>query len=167
MLLPTTWRHELIIGEEPWKVDQLYETGDWMLIYEASFTPRRRVRVVMPVIDFTDATCAALSFDYRNYLQIFEVSYRTSPIDEWHLLESFEPNAAISNVVTTDGVQRTTVMLPNLSSNYEIAFVADYTSCGSSISSAERLTVDNIMLQTPRSVRPKALRHILKHARTA
>lgn len=148
MLLPTTWRHELIIGEDPWKVDQLYETGDWMLIYEASFTPRRRARVVMPVIDFTDATCAALSFDYRNYLQIFEVSYRTSPIDEWHLLESFEPKTATSNVVTTDGVQRATVMLPNLSSNYEIAFVADYTPWGSSISSAERLTVDNIMLQT-------------------
>ena len=148
MLLPTTWRHELIIGEEPWKVDQLYETGDWMLIYEASFTPRRRARLVMPVIDFADATCAALSFDYRNFLQIFEVAYRTSPTDEWHLLESFEPHAATSNVVTTNGVQRAIFKLPNLSSNYEIAFVADYTSLGSSITSSERLTVDNIMLQT-------------------
>lgn len=148
MLLPTTWRHELIIGEESWKVDQLYETGDWMLIYEASFTPRRRTRVVMPVIDFTDAACALLSFDYRNYLQIFEVSYRTSPTDEWHLLESFDSYAATSNVVTTNGVQRATFKLPDLSSNYEIAFVADYTSLGNSISSAERLTVDNIMLQT-------------------
>lgn len=148
MLLPTTWRHELIIGEEPWKVDQLYETGDWMLIYEASFTPRRRARVVMPVIDFTDVTCALLSFDYRNYLQIFEVAYRTSPTDEWHLLESFEPHPATSNVVTTNGVQRVTFKLPNLSSNYEISFVADYTSLGNSIGSSERLTVDNIMLQT-------------------
>ena len=148
MLLPTTWRHELIIGEEPWKVDQLYETGDWMLVYEASFIPRRRARVVMPVIDFTDATCALLSFDYRNYLQIFEVSYRTSPTDEWHLLESLEPHPATSNVVTTNGVQRVTFKLPNLSSNYEISFVADYTSLGNSIGSSERLTVDNIMLQT-------------------
>lgn len=148
MMLPTTWRHELIIGEEPWKVDQLYETGDWMLIYEASFTPRRRARVVMPMIDFTGVNCALLSFDYRNYLQIFEVAYRTSPTDEWHLLESFESHAATSNVVTTNGVQRATFKLPNLSSNYEIAFVADYTSLGNSITSAERLTVDNIMLQT-------------------
>ena len=148
MLLPTTWRHELIIGQEPWKVDQLYETGDWMLIYEASFTPRRKARVVMPVIDFTDASCAALTFDYRNFLQVFDIEYRTSPTDEWHLLESFESQTATSNILTTNGVQHIDLKLPNLSSNYEIAFTVDYTSLGNSISSAERLTVDNIKLQT-------------------
>lgn len=151
MLLPTTWRHELIIGEEPWKVDQLYETGDWMLIYEASFTPRRRTRVVMPVIDFTDATCAALSFDYRSFLQIFEVEYRTSSTDEWHVLRSFESDwrdGSSSKVITTNGVRHIDVKLPTLSSNYEIAFLVDYAPVGSVISSSERLTVDNIKLQT-------------------
>lgn len=150
MLLPTTWRHELIIGEEPWKVDQLYETGDWMLVYEASFTPRRRARVVMPVIDFTDATCAALSFDYRNFLQIFEVEYRTSPTDEWHLLRSFDSewyDAAAEDSTTIEGVRHVDIKLPTLSSNYEIAFVADYISLSNMIHSSERLTVDNIMLQ--------------------
>ncbi len=151
MLLPTTWRHELIIGEEPWKVDQLYETGDWMLVYEASFTPRRRARVVMPVIDFTDATCAALSFDYRNFLQIFEVEYRTSPTDEWHVLRSFESDwrdGSSSNSTTTNGVRHVDIKLPTLSPNYEVAFLVDYAPVGNSISSAERLTVDNIELQT-------------------
>lgn len=151
MLLPTTWRHELIIGEEPWKVDQLYETGDWMLIYEASFTPRRRTRVVMPVIDLTDATCAALSFDYRSFLQIFEVEYRTSSTDEWHVLRSFESDwrdGSSSNVITTNGVRHIDVKLPTLSSNYEIAFLVDYAPVGNVISSSERLTVDNIKLQT-------------------
>lgn len=151
MLLPTTWRHELIIGEEPWKVDQLYETGDWMLIYEASFTPRRRARIVMPVIDFTDATCAALSFDYRSFLQIFEVEYRTSPTDEWHVLRSFESDwrdGSDSNEITTNGVRHIDVKLPTLSSKYEIAFLVDYAPVGNYIASSERLTVDNIKLQT-------------------
>ena len=151
MLLPTTWRHELIIGEEPWKVDQLYETGDWMLIYEASFTPRRRARIVMPVIDFTDATCAALSFDYRSFLQIFEVEYRTSSTDEWHVLRSFDSewrDGSSSNAITTNGVRHIDIKLPTLSSYYEVAFLVDYAPVGSVISSSERLTVDNIKLQT-------------------
>lgn len=158
MLLPTTWRHELIIGDEPWKVDELkyvsgYEfigTGDWMLMCEASLTLRRRARVVMPVIDFTDATCAALSFDYRNFLQIFEVEYRTSPTDEWHLLRSFDSQwyETAADTTTVNGVQHVDIKLPMLSSNYEIAFVADYTYLGNVISSSERLTVDNIKLQT-------------------
>lgn len=151
MLLPTTWRHELIFGEEPWKVDQLYETGDWMLIYEASFTPRRRARVIMPVIDFTDVTCAALSFDYRSFLQIFEVEYRTSSTDEWHLLRSFDSewnDATTSNNTVTNGTRHVDIKLPMLSSNYEIAFLVDYAPVDNSISSSERLTVDNIKLQT-------------------
>lgn len=151
MLLPTTWRHELIIGEEPWKVDQLYETGDWMLIYEASFTPRRRARVVMPVIDFTDASCAALSFDYRSFLQVFEVEYRTSPTDEWHLLRSFDSEwneTATLETTVINGIRHIDIKLPTPSSNYEIAFLVDYAPAGNSIASSERLTVDNIKLQT-------------------
>ena len=148
MQLPTTWKNELIIGEEPWKVDQLYETGNWMLIYEASFTPHRKTRLIMPVVDFTNVTCAALSFDYRNFLQILEVAYRTSPTDEWHILESFEAKEAISNQKTIDGKLNANYKLPNLSSNYEISFTVDYKSIGNSISSSERATIDNITIQT-------------------
>ena len=151
MFLPSTWRHELIIGEEPWTVAPLLETGDWMLLYEASFTPRRRTRVVMPVIDFTDATCAALSFDYRNFMQILEVEYRTSSTDEWHMLESFESdwNSGTRSVAkTTNGVRHVDIKLPTPSPSYEIAFLVDYAPVGSSVSNVEVSTIDNIKLQT-------------------
>ena len=159
MLLPSTWRQELIIGEEPWMVEELDSMdnfgnyiglGDWKLMYLNSIAPRRRARVIMPVIDFTDATCAALSFDYRNFLQIFEVEYRTSPTDEWHLLKSSE---FVSNTNHTQnkylrGEQHVDIKLPNLSSNYEIAFIVDHTFLGDNASSVNRVTIDNIKIQT-------------------
>lgn len=165
MLLPSTWRQELIIGEDPWVVEamdtidesgHLIESGNWLLRYKDSFTPRRRTRLVMPVIDFTDATCAELSFDYRNFLQVFEVEYRTSPADEWHLLKSFEsvlmPQFITGNSFYVDkylrGEQHVDIKLPDLSSNYEIAFIVEDIHTGGGSSGLNNVTVDNIELRT-------------------
>lgn len=151
MMLPSTWRNELIFSDEKWRVEQLFETGNWMLMYDASFTPRRKARVVMPIIDFTGSSGAVLSFDYRNFLQILEVMYRSSSQDDWHLLKSLESMAvgnSGSNTITLSGERHIDLELPNISSTYEIAFVVDYTSAGSVISSYEKITIDNIKLKS-------------------
>lgn len=146
-VFPTTWKNEVLIGNAPWVVEELDSidkygilvgTGNWALYFDEPPFPRSKARVIMPIIDFTDATCAMLSFDYSNLLQIFEVAYRSSPTDDWHLLKSFD----------NGGEQRASFKLPELSSNYEISFTADCKTIGNSYSPLARTTIDNIRLET-------------------
>ena len=150
MTFPSTWRHEFIFNNVPWRVEQLYETGEYLMMYEASFDARRSTRTILPVIDFTGKNGAVLSFDYRNTLHDFDVCYRVSPSDEWHILTTIKSHKYNSGSITTDIIvnseKHIDVLLPKLSSTYEIAFFIDYVGASSVISSAEIATIDNIKI---------------------
>lgn len=152
MAIPSSWRHEFIFNNVPWKVDMLFETGEYSLMYEASFDARRSTRAILPVIDFSSQNSAILSFDYRNFLQDFDVCYRVSPKDEWHTLCTLKSQdtglgSDIINKVT-NAEKHIDIILPNLSSTYEVAFCIDYVGASSVISSAEIITIDNIKVSS-------------------
>lgn len=152
MAIPSSWRHEFIFNNVPWKVDMLFETGEYSLMYEASFDARRSTRAILPVIDFSSQNSAILSFDYRNFLQDFDVCYRVSPKDEWHTLCTLKSQdtglgSDIINKVT-NAEKHIDIILPNLSSTYEVAFFIDYVGASSVISSAEIITIDNIKVSS-------------------
>ncbi|MCM1332739.1 MAG: M6 family metalloprotease domain-containing protein [Bacteroides sp.] len=156
--LEKQWKNEHIYAETDWTVDRLFETAGYQLIYlldnngTSAHRSRQKTRIVMPTIDFRGKNIAVLSFDSRNYLQTIEVAYRTSPADSWKTLKTLDSqhNGTAIGQSTTDVIAsniNTTIELPNLTSTYEISFVADYIQRGSAFSSLEIATIDNIKIQ--------------------
>ncbi len=72
-------------------------------------------KLVMPNFDFTFLQNPVLSFWYgKNNYYTLNVYYRSSPSDEWSMLQNYSG--------TTNEWTQATLTLPNPSSNYQIAF---------------------------------------------
>lgn len=154
-ILASAYRQEYVVAQTKWVVGKLLNTSEQMLLFlldndwTTPHAQRQKTRLILPVIDFTDIKCAALSFDYRNFVNTLEVYYRTSPNDEWHFLQKYDSKyygMATGLAEVTNGDSHIDIELPQLSSTYEIAFVVDYRQRGSGMSSVELASLDNIKI---------------------
>lgn len=152
--LDDSWKQEHIVANTDWTVDELFETDDNMLIFSieenAYENEKQRTRIIMPQIDFAGKKCAAISFDCRNFLQIFEVAYRTSPDEKWNVLTEIESSyghvmQGLDDII--NDVSRVSLVLPRLSTTYEISFVADYVMRNNGWSNSEVATIDNLEIR--------------------
>lgn len=142
------WRHELIEGTNEWKVQKEWNLTSYVLYYNWDWDKgtRQSARAVMPAFNFSGKQNALLEFDYRNMLIDMSVVYRTSSTGVWHQLSElnnhYTPN--MSNADAYNSEEHAVILLPNISSTYEIAFVSDFSWRGNSKSSTEVGTIDNI-----------------------
>lgn len=90
---------------------------------EGLFNSGLITRLVTPQLDMTKIDSAVLSFYYTNQMRVYlthnwqdklHIKYKAAIDDDWTLLESFESNIADWTEVS--------ILLPNLSSDYYIAF---------------------------------------------
>lgn len=153
--LDDSWKQEHIVASTDWKVDELFETGNNMLMFcvygNTNDHLKQRTRVIMPPIDFSGKKCAVLSFDCRNFIQPLKVAYRTSPNEKWNVLKEIESSygkGLLDNNDVIEGISHIHLVLPQLSANYEISYVADYIRDGNTVSIREIATIDNIKITT-------------------
>ena len=152
--LDDSWKQEHIVANTDWTVDELFETGNSMLmfsIYDNGLeNERQRTRIIMPQIDFAGKQCAVISFDCRNFLQPLEIAYRNSPNENWNVLakiESSYEDVKINENDVVNGSSQVAYVLPRLSTTCEISFVADYVRRNNSWSNSELVAIDNMEIR--------------------
>ena len=154
-ILADAYRQDHIVAQTNWSVGNLLNTSESMLLFildndgKTSHAQRQKTRLVLPVIDFTDIKCAALSFDYRNFLHSLEVYYRISPNDEWHFLQKYDSmyyGSVFGLDYVINGDRHIDIELSQLSSTYEIALVVEYRQRGSAWGNTELASLDNIKI---------------------
>ena len=150
--LDNSWRQEFIFNAGEWTVKELPKSTERSLCLEAG-DKYRSTRVILPKMDFSGRRCAAIQVDLRNFQTTLEVQYRSSETDTWHTLvtvPSMHEAGALSQSIDDflNAVTRYTIELPNITSEYEVAFMAYYARRGAVTSSLEMCTIDNINVTT-------------------
>lgn len=131
-IMNSNWKQEHIIGNTDWKVDSLFENDDKMLIfcaYDNKDYANQKTRIILPQFDFSGMKCAMLSFKFLNKLRDMEIDYRLSPDGPWNNLANIESSYEDGMPYVEEILNDTSVVyikLPQLTSTYEISFVADY-----------------------------------------
>lgn len=148
--LSSNWKQEHVIAGTDWKVAQLFDNGDNMLIfnsYDNCEETKQRTRIIMPRFDFSGMKCAILSFKYLNKLRNMRVDYRLSSNDKWinlvNIESSYEYGVPFTENILND-TSTINIKLPQLTSTYEISFVADYIRRNSSYGEYEIAVIDNL-----------------------
>lgn len=168
------WANECIYGNIKWKrvteTDVLYGLGEitpcFLFSSYGSVGSHFSTRLVSPVIDFSNRKCAYLAFDYHNIDHIFEIYYRRTENDSWHLLSEIpfdkDEGFILKPWHTID------MELPELSNEYQIAFFTDRNIGTASItSSSQAVAIDNIRIETDFPVLIKTLPYKTLGATTA
>ena len=156
------YEEEIIFGSvNHWSVGHTIDNGvaqttDWVLKFEPveSFC-HQQSRFLFPVMNLSNTNCALLSFDYRNWVQFAQVMYRTSLSSDWILLSELDNHYQTVNPMETNGNQllmnsesHISFLLPDLSEEYQISIVADFSPRGKTLSSLEVMTIDNFQVRT-------------------
>lgn len=147
-ILESGWTQEYVEGNNAWDVCKVLNTNDYELHFDwtSGKGDRQTTRIIAPIFNLQDANRAILEFDFRNMLIGMSVYYRNSQTGNWTELATLD-NHYRNGLTMSDAVnakQHCTIALPNLSSTYQIAFEADFKWRGSSKSSLEIGTIDNV-----------------------
>ena len=125
------WTQELIKGSQKWVHGSSNQnktvtpkTGNGMGVYLSENFDRDSARLILNPIDLSNTTDMLLSFAYTNVnyasdVDELEVSYRTSPSQNWTTLASYTTEAA-----SWTDVQLDISNITNGSSTFQIAFTA-------------------------------------------
>lgn len=153
-VLPTGWSQELVYGTNLWTVQKEWESTlyvpSYVLYFDWAFEKGQRqgTRAIMPSFNFAGHKNALLEFDYRNLLIDMRVVYRSSPDDDWKELmvldNHYKTGGMMSNYDAYLSEEHAIVPLPDLSEDYQIAFVSDFSWRGNIKTSAEVGTIDNV-----------------------
>ncbi|MBQ6156403.1 MAG: fibronectin type III domain-containing protein [Bacteroidales bacterium] len=115
------WTSETVSGNNPWVFKSSYAHSGSQSV-GMSYTVGTISRLISPVFDFTGLNNPAVSFFYYQPIYSYSgttdtiaVYYRTSSSAEWVRIEGFQ--------LPTDGFVGDTLMLPNPSATYQIAFL--------------------------------------------
>ena len=111
------WTPEIISGSYNWTNNSSYSAEGSYSAYLSSYADE--AWLISPILDLTQMTTPQLTFYHRQYGYYYndelELYYRTSPSEEWTLIESFTD--AYSSFT------QETFILPTPSATYQIAFV--------------------------------------------
>ena len=140
--------------DEAWVMEKLVGANSWMIRKVASITflsfdpegidDQMSTRMILPVMDFTGIDAATLSFEYSSHLESVDIQYRTSSKDEWHHLAELEYT---NSTYYLDRCYH--IVLPTLSSEYQISFLPNYNNHGASgTTSYHYFNIDNIEIST-------------------
>ncbi len=149
-VLPTGWSQELIYGTNFWTVQKEWELTSYVLYFNWAFDmgQRQGAKAIMPSFNFDGHENALLEFDYRNLLIDMRVIYRSSPDEDWKdlivLNNHYKTGGMMSNYDAYASEEHAVIPLPDLSDEYQIAFVSDFEWRGNIKSSTEVGTIDNI-----------------------
>lgn len=158
-VLEAGWRQEYIFSDKSWTVDDVHGRAIRALTFCAWDENKvsddvQSTRIIFPPIDFSEAHCAYISMDARNFLRSVEVQYRSSASDIWHTLAFLPSNVDELDISYKDdddyveSERNHKFALPSLSPEYELALVADFVERDNCLSSDERCTIDNIEIVT-------------------
>ncbi len=121
-------------------------TSIWNVIREASistsFGKHYITKLISPIIDFSNKECAIAKFKCYNKNHTLRVYYRNSTKAKWSLLQTFLPS---SNYTIWSDIQ---IELPNLSSEYQIAFEGDRDlGTNDAVSNQEFIGIDDFQIE--------------------
>lgn len=150
--LDKAYEEEVIFGQsQHWVVAHPHPySTDWALTFNAcdGFT-HQQSRLLLPLMDFSETEFATLSFDYRNWIISAKVMYRTSPSSHWKELKELR-NHYISGAGTDEFLaseEHIDLLLPDLSAEYQVCLLGDFSPRGSSMSSIEIASINNLKIQ--------------------
>ena len=151
--LETTWKQEIIYGKTlNWSVSQVLANGTFVLCFDPSGDEgHQSTRLVLPVIDFSKCDNAVLSMDFRHWAVTFDVMYRNSTDGKWKLIKRIDSRyqtTTMADAVSAFDKSEThiDIQLPNLTSEYQIAFVGEHYWRGDSKDWIEKITIDNLVI---------------------
>ena len=153
--LDESYEEEIVFGHEKhWKVGQPTDSNsEWELIFNPveGFT-HQQSRIILPTLNFSNTKCAVLSFDYRNWIRSAKVMYRTSSNSEWELLQELDVHYVFTDISTQEQFLKSKthveLFLSNLSSEYQICILGDFSPRAGMINNWEHLTIDNLKVVT-------------------
>lgn len=148
--LDDSWTQEYLSGNNDWVVTRPPGVFDNALFFNWNFEngAQQTTRMILPTFNFSGHEKAYIEFDYRHYIRDLYLAYRTIPDEEWKLLKKLKPTCMgiLRYAQYSPDVSQVVIPLPELSSTYQIAFVADYYWEGISMSTAETGAIDNIVI---------------------
>lgn len=169
--LNDSWEEEIIYGSEKrWKIDLEYISksnisnnwknySNYVLAFKPDGITHQCSRMILPSMNLGGKKNAVLSFDYINFIQSFKVMYRAGYDGEWNLLSEFlsdyQPDindTGEEQWALSMNKKHCDLVLPELSNDYQVCFVADFTARGNIINGMEGIIVDNLQVITDNPV---------------
>lgn len=156
---PADWQQEYALAKYSWKnrpADpenvHIFSNGtgfeyidmecDTEASISTSFGKHYITKLISPIIDFSNKECAIAKFKCYNKNHTLRVYYRNSTKAKWSLLQTFLPS---SNYTIWSDIQ---IELPNLSSEYQIAFEGDRDlGTNDAVSNQEFIGIDDFQIE--------------------
>ena len=149
------WEVEITFGSQNhWVVDKPYGWGN---SYFLMFDPKdgfahQTSQIMLPIMNFEGKKSAFLSFDYINWIKSAKVMYRVSADSPWILLKQLDNHYKQLSHLNYDNENRhflstmthVDILLPELSSEYQLCFFGEFQPRDNTINYTEKLIIDNV-----------------------
>lgn len=148
---PKGWSQELLRGYyDAWQVltPYNYMTSTQMVFNGGTQYKYLEGRLILPVLNLQKEPNAVLEFDYRSAVNRVEVQYRTAPDEKWVTIKSMPKTYdGPPSIDVADTQTHMSVILPNLSDTYQIAFLAEFSQESAINYSVYNIaTIDNLVV---------------------